>query len=77
MCFDDHQYGGPCTPKTVGSFSPAKDDHSYIAEQFRKLESKCARQAELLERAYEILDGSRDNNARKWLSDYELLKEEK
>jgi len=42
-CHDDHKQGDPCVMSfTPEHFSPAAEDQSYIATQYRRLESRIA-----------------------------------
>ena len=54
-CSDDHPRHGECSPKNDKPFSPSPDDRSHIANEFRKIEARCAWQAEMLERAKSLL----------------------
>lgn len=38
-CCDDHAIGAECSAKS-GPFSPHKDDNSFIAQEFRKLQER-------------------------------------
>lgn len=42
-CYDVHLRNGECSPLGADKFSPAPSDHSYIANEFRKLEAEIER----------------------------------
>lgn len=78
-CYDDHRKDGPCSPMGVDKFAPHPDDNSYIAVEFRKLESEVARLRGLLERAKELFEhrGGYDpaEYIPAWLADLEKYRE--
>jgi uncharacterized protein CbrC (UPF0167 family) len=73
LCFDDHSEGRECNPGFVDKFSPSPDDNSYIAQEFRKLESKVAWMESMLERAEEFavfgIRAAASDDAHEWLAD--------
>jgi hypothetical protein len=64
-CYDDHRMDGPCSPMGVDKFSPHPDDSSYLAIEFRKLESRVLELSGELDKWKRLYFETRDDYVRK------------